>query len=40
MLEDIGQRHPVDDSNGDLAYDPGLDDLGRDPFCKRQEKEE
>lgn len=40
MLEDIGQRHPVDDSDGDLAYNPGLDDLGGEPFCKCQEKKE
>jgi hypothetical protein len=34
MFEDIGQGDSVDDSDGDLANDTSMDDLGREPFCK------
>lgn len=40
MFKDIGQWYTVDDSDGDLTYNSGLDYLRRDPFCKRKEKEE
>lgn len=39
MLKDISQRYTVDDANGNLADDSGLDDFRRDPFCEREEEE-
>lgn len=40
MLEDIRQRHTVDNAHGNLPDNPGADDLGGDPFCQRQEEKE
>ena len=39
MFKDIGQWYTVDDADGDLAYNTGLDDLRGNPFGKRKEKE-
>lgn len=40
VFKDVGQRYTVDDANGDLANNAGLDDLCGNPFCKGKEKEE
>jgi hypothetical protein len=40
MFKYIGQRHTVDDADGDLAYNTGLEYFCGDPFCKRKEKKE
>lgn len=40
MFKDIGQRYTVDDADGDLTYNSGLDHLRGDPSCKGKEKEE
>jgi hypothetical protein len=40
MFQDIGQRYTVDDADGNLPDNSGLDYLCGDPFCKRKEKEE
>lgn len=39
MFKDIGQGYAVDDADGDLTYNPGLDYLRGDPSCKGKEKE-
>ena len=40
MFKDIGQRYAVDDADGDLTYNSGLDYLGGDPSCQGKKKEE
>lgn len=40
MLEDVGQGDTVDDTDGDLADDAGVDDLCGEPFCEREEEKE
>ena len=39
VFEDVGQRHPVDDADGDLTDNPRLDDFRGDPFRQGEEEE-
>lgn len=39
MFKNVGQRYAVDDADGNLADNAGLDDLRGNPFCEGKEEE-
>ena len=39
-LQDIGQRDAVDNAHGDVANNPGADDLGGHPFGQGEDEKE